>query len=393
MTVEKRTLKDGKTAYTVRVSVPNPDGKGSRRYTVGSYRTRKLAESAERKAKDSIAAGTFTTSPPEPPKVTTIRDIVTSWLIGKRATVTPNTHAQYQAVADLHLFPAIGDRDVSTLTRSDVRDLVREWQTRERFGPQLQHRCMLVLRGALDEAVDDGLIAFNPSDRVKLPSPKKRRDVRQWTPEQLRTFLEHADRDRLAPLWYLLVLEGMRRGEALGLRWRDVTFTGEGNGVATILQTVTALQGSGGKVAIQDRAKTRGSQRTVQLTGATVAALKAHRDRQTFAGTPNPHDLVFTNAVGGPIDPNAVDTYRDIVLTAAGLKGEGLPAVTTHDLRHMAATMMLRAGVSPAIVAAKLGHADASITTSVYGHLTTSDQQAATDAVESFLERGRKVGG
>ncbi len=388
MAITKRTNRAGKlTGYTVTVSLHNPQGGRGRRHTVGTYRLKADAEAAEREAQDAIRRGTFTVAPPDLSRVWTVADVVTGWLAGRKAHITGNTWSGYDGAWRLHLREAIGDRDITNFTRPDVKALVRGWQEAG-MGAQLQNRSLLVLRCALDEAVEDGILAANPATGIKLPSPKSRRDLPVWTPAHLRAFLDAGERDLLGVFWHLTALEGFRRAEALGLRWRDLHWTvNESRCTATIVQTVVPDLANGGAPLVQPRAKTKGSQRTVTLTAATVEALKRHQDREAFrrrelADVWPDTDLIVTNELGGVVRPDAVARHRDAVMAAAGV-----PAIRTHDLRHLAATTMLQGGTSLAIVAHKIGHTDTSTTFGTYGHLVPEDQASANAAVEAFLAR------
>lgn len=95
-------------------------------------------------------------------------------------------------------------------------------------------------------------------------------------------------------------------------------------------------------------------------------------------------DLIVTMAIGTPYAPTSIK--RDLKTLC---NRTGVPPVTTHGLRHQAATVMLQAGTSPALVALKLGHADIGTTVDRYGHLSVGDQAGANAATEAFLERGR----
>lgn len=383
--IVERVGKDGKTTYMVRVNGVEPVSKRRLRKVVGTYRRKRDAERAEQKALVDIRAGTFEWAKPEPTRLWTVSAAVEGWLTGRKPMVADNTYSTYESAYRLHLRDAIGFRDVTALTRADVKILVRTWQDAG-MGEQLQNRSMLVLRCALDEAVEDGILTANPATGIRLPSPKKRRDLPVWTPEHLRGFLAVGERDQLGAFWHLTALEGMRRAEALGLRWGDLHWSAdESRCTATIVQTTVANMAEGGAALVQPRAKTRGSQRTISLTTSTVEALKRHRDRQSFrkqalAEMWGAHDLIVTNEIGGVVRPDAVDRHRVAVMTEAQV-----PVIRTHDLRHHAATTMLRAGISPAIVAAKIGHTDIGLTVDTYGHLVPEDQAEANAAVEAFL--------
>jgi integrase len=262
------------------------------------------------------------------------------------------------------------------------------------MGAQLLKRCVMILHGALANAVRRGLIPFNPAEGIEKPSARGRRHRLIWTDEQIGAFLAAAEEDRLAPLWFLTLLEGMRRAEALGLRWSDIHWgEDDSTAVAIISQTIVPDLTAGGRALIQDRAKTKSSQRTVLLTSPTVAMLRFHWRRQQEERNSIPelwpdHDLIVTTSIGTPITPSSVKRFRQQLIAKAGV-----PPVSTHGLRHMAATLMLRAGVSPALVASKLGHTDIGTTVDAYGHLIATDQIAANLALESSAQKGRLARG
>ena len=385
----KRTI----TGYQASVSVYDPKVGKTIRRVVGTFRRSGDAHRAERAAKVAVENGRFELEQSTPTKVSTVADCVSTWLAGKRATVSANTASQYESAWRLHLEPALGDRDITRLSRVDVKAALRTWQ-QAGMKAQLQNRVMLVLRGALDEALENGLVAVNPATGITLPSTKKRRDIPHWTPAHLRAFLAEGEQDQLGVFWHFTALEGMRRAEGLALRWSDLHWSADDAAArATIVQTIVPDASNGGAPLVQPRAKTKGSQRTVTLSAPTVAALKRHRDRQAFQRQklgdvwPVDYDLIVTNDLGGPVRPDSVRTHRLAVVGRAGVPDPG-----THGLRHHAATAMLRAGVSPAIVAQKIGHSDISLTVGTYGHLVPADQAPANAALESLLAEALPTG-
>jgi integrase len=186
----------------------------------------------------------------------------------------------------------------------------------------------------------------------------------------------------MAPLWYFLAVEGMRRGEALGLRWQDVNWE---RGTVHISQTVAPDKSDRGRAVIQQGAKTNADARSVRLTGETIAVLKAHRDRQAFqrqaAGDSwQDHGLIVCTGTGTPINPNNVTrSYNRLVMLS------GVPRIRVHDMRHTAATMLLRAGVSAKIVSERLGHATIAITLDTYSHVLPDMQDVAAEAMSALL--------
>jgi integrase len=157
----------------------------------------------------------------------------------------------------------------------------------------------------------------------------------------------------------------MREGELLGVRWADVDL-------------------DQGALYLTRRLKRRTSRRQVLLVAVAVEALKLHRDRQDEerrrAGDRwEDNDLVFPNTVGRPINPSNFLRREFYPL----LEKAGLPRMRFHDLRHSAATLLLRMGVHPKIVSELLGHTQIGITLDLYSHVTATMQR---DAIEAFDE-------
>lgn len=387
MAINKRRDASGKViGYTVVVAVPDPvSGKKSRR-SIGTYLRRRDADDAERKAKIDIRNGVFQLEAPAP--AMTVEDAIGAWFAAKRQTITSNSAAGYEAAIRLHLVPAFGDTPVTDLSHADIQSAVDRWQ-QAGMGSTLINRCLLILRGAMARQVRAGMIASNPVADIEKPG-KRRKPFAVWSDQDLARFLEVAERDRWAPVWYLAAVEGLRRGEILGLAWSDIDWSdGSTEAVAHVRRTLVPDLSAGGKALLQDRAKTRSGERAIALTRPTVAVLRSHRDRQRFdrekagdhwaAG-----DLICTTSVGTAINPSSIKrNLADLIERA------GVPPLTTHGLRHQAITTMIRNGVSPVVVAAKVGHRSASLTTDVYSHLVLSDQSAANGAIEAALQRAR----
>jgi integrase len=211
-----------------------------------------------------------------------------------------------------------------------------------------------------------------------VDAPRVRRsEVKPFTPEQARKFLEAARQDRLEGL-YAVAMLGLRQGEILGLRWTDID-------LATATLTVQqSLQRVGGKLSVVDT-KTDRSRRSVRLPQVTATALVRHQMRQEqerqLAGTRwKDTGFVFTTTVGTPMDGPTV-THRFQAL----LKKVGLPHMRFHDLRHTCATLLLAQGVHPRIVMEILGHSQISITMNLYSHVIPAMQQEVAARLDAIL--------
>jgi integrase len=197
-----------------------------------------------------------------------------------------------------------------------------------------------------------------------------------WTAEQLRAFLDLLRGDKLETAILLGAMTGMRRGEVLGLRWRDVDLD---TGRLVVRQTLSAPRNvdTGQHVPVYGAPKTKKGQRVITLDAQTVAALRAYRKAQLAErmryGVRVDHDLVFTEPDGSPIHPDRFRKRFEI-----RVRRSELPLIRFHDLRHTYATLALQAGMPAKVVSERLGHASIGITLDTYSHvLPAMDEQAA----------------
>ena len=233
-----------------------------------------------------------------------------------------------------------------------------------------------VLRTGLDGAVRDGLIARNPAALVKRPGVE-RTEAKHLAAPDLSAVLKAAEGSRYYPTLLLIAATGLRKGEALALRWDRVDLDA---GTLKVLATISRVDGQ----LVITEPKTDRSRRTVPLPPAMVAMLRRHRTEQKAerlrAGNQwVDSGLVFTNEFGGPVEPRNLLRVIEAAAKKAGATGVGV-----HTLRHSAAVSWLESGVHIKAVADLLGHSSIAITGDVYGH--TSDDTARA-AVEGHLER------
>lgn len=396
MAIVKRTDRNGKARYMVRVESTDPLTGKRRRVTAGTFGSKREAERAEAKAIADRERGTLLG-----PDRTTVGELLVDWLTSKRGEISANSFRDYEVIIRRHLTPALGEVRVQKLTAARLEAQYAAWADAG-MSARLIRGCHMRLSQAMKRAVRFGLIGANPCDAVKPPK-LGRPKASTWGPDEARVFLATAEAmpvltragdtgrrrpDTLWPLWPLLLREGLRRGEALGLRWRDVNLD---RGTAHIVQTVAPDKSAKGRAIIQERTKTNAGARTVRLTAATVAELREHRDRQTFARKAageawQDHDLIITTATGGPINPgNVIRSFERIIAAATMPDGARLRRIRVHDLRHTAATLLLLAGTPAKVVSERLGHASISITLDLYSHVLPDMQDAAASAMDQIL--------
>ncbi len=236
-----------------------------------------------------------------------------------------------------------------------------------------------VLRAGLDGAVRDQLIARNPAARVTRPGVQ-RREAKHLDASGVAEILRAAESPPSNPALALIVATGLRKGEALALRWDNDVLNLE-EGWLKVRQTVSRLDGK----LVFSEPKTDRSRRTVPLSPAVVAMLRKHRtaQRQEKMAARNQWQdsgLVFTTESGNPVDPRNLLRVVEAAAVKAGATGVGV-----HTLRHSAAVGWLEAGVHIKAVADLLGHSSIAITGDVYGHTSDDTARAAVDGWSGVL--------
>lgn len=199
-------------------------------------------------------------------------------------------------------------------------------------------------------------------------------------PGQLRDFLavSAAAGDLLYPLWVLLATTGMRRGEALGLRWSDVDLDA---GRLRVVQTLVQVRGK----AMIGEPKTVRGRRPLALDRATVAVLRDHRRRMleerllVGAGFVD-EGLVFHQPDGTCLKPDAVSAAF-----VRRVEGAGLPRLTLKGLRHTWATLALERGIHPRVVQERLGHSTIAITLGIYSHVAPTLHDEAAEIISDLI--------
>lgn len=362
-----RRTKRADGRYIVNLTVEQPDGVKRRVYFYG--RTQAEAKGKAQAARERLEQGA------------PIRDATrtaSDWLAEWRGTFlqasdrAPSTKQLYAGLTVRHVEPAIGRTPLGEVRPSDV---TRVLLTMERGGSAASTRrnTYAAMRSAFDDAVADGLLALNPVLRVRRPRTSSAEAV-SLTLDEVKAFLAGAEGLRFANVLQLILGTGLRRGEALALRWSDVN---TGRSEAGIKGSLVRRDG---RLIVADTKSAR-SRRTVSLSPAMVQLLLRHRalqtvERRVAANLWHDTGFVFATELGQPADPRNLLRTTTIASTKAGL-----PHVGVHTLRHTYATVALLHGVPIHVVSRNLGHSSIAITADVYGYLTDEAAQAAAQTV------------
>ena len=293
-----------------------------------------------------------------------------------RHQVAESASVSYMSVARHHIMPTLGKRKVAALTTSEI-DRLLSFKLDSGLAVSTVRRIRSVRAQAIDQGIRWGVVNRNVASLSRAPR-SQRIEERTLTPEQAHRFLAELAGHRNGALYALMLSVGLRRGEALGLRWDDL------NERAGILQVRRQLKRESTGLVPADT-KTARSRRPINLPNPMLQMLKSHRSGQAAerlalgeAWTDSGH--IFTTTVGTPIDPRNLGREFKSVCASAGL-GNWHP----HERRHSAASLMLAMGVPLQVVSEVLGHASIRMTADVYGHILAPDRQAATEAMSALL--------
>lgn len=350
-----------------RASYVGSDGK--RHYLHGTSKAD--AKAKLNAALDDMRAGLHVAGPSQ-----TVAAFLGDWLDDASGRLRPRTVERYTGLIRQHINPAIGSTRLRKLTPQDIVRLYAD--LRPTLAPATIAQVHAILHGAFAQAVRWHAIARNPAAAVQAPRPAKV-EMRFLDSAQVRTLLHSCAGDPLEALYVAAVFTGLRLGELLGLRWRDLDLDGR---ALVVRHTLSRANGAW----VLAEPKTAHSKRTIRLAVRAAEALRAHYIAEAqrllkLGHRIGPESLVFSDRWGDPVNGWHV-TERGLgpILLAAEL-----PRIRFHDLRHTFASMMLSGGVRVDVVSKMLGHSSAAITLGIYAHLMPGDEEAAVDRLQARI--------
>lgn len=384
--------------YQLRVPIDpeNPDD-GTKLTGRGSFLDEDEAAEGLRIAKKQRSEGI---APPKG-RTPTVERFATEWLAAlDRDEYAPSTIQGYTKIVNNHIIPKLGKITLENLTALRIARHYRELRASGRkdvnhegepLSSNSVNKVHIVLGSILEVAIDDGHISANPARKrriVKAPGGKQIRaqkpEAQTWTAAELHAFLKwnkDVHKDDLFTLWRTIAYTGMRRSEALALRWSDINTK---NSTVSIRRAVDVTARNKTKSTKTDKP------RVVDIDSVTLAALKAYKAvRGSISLDFARNDAyVFGNLDGAIRSPNEISrrwSYR--VQKARETLGEDdLKRVTLKELRHTHATLLLELGEHPKIVQERLGHSTISTTMNIYSHVTQTMQRSAIDRLTAHIE-------
>lgn len=291
-----------------------------------------------------------------------------------------NTAKSYENIIELHIIPAIGAVKLKQLTSIHIQRMYNESKANgriQRFEKQQDsalsngfvRRIHMVLHSALQQAVKERIIPYNPCDNCRIP-PKEKKEMSILPPEKVGAYLREADKYGVLPMFMLELTSGLRRGELLALLWDDLDVK---NCILSVSKQVTRSDGE----LVVTEPKTKNSVRKVAIPKQTMELLVREHEQH-----PDNPILFPSPRTGGYWSPDAVSRLNKKLLKAAGIDEK----VRFHDLRHTYATLAISNGVDVKTLASMLGHHSAGFTLDTYTHVTNDMQKGAAEKIGGFME-------
>ena len=378
-------------SWELRYSLGTDPATGKRRVATTTVEgNRKDAEKELRRLLRTVDTGEHV----DPTRMT-LREWLATWLAAVRDEVSPKTHERYSEIVQNFLAPQLGSLPIGKVAPAHIQTAYAKWAVGGRrdgkaggLSPQTRRHIHRILRAALSRAVEQQVIARNPADAFKKRLPKvERRTLATLNADQSARLLEAIAHSRVYWPVLLALSTGMRRGEVLAVRWKNVDLD---HGALRVMESLEQT-----KTGIRFKPPKTGRHRVITLPAYAIEDLRRLKRQQAeellaLGVRQTGETLLCARADGEPHKPLSL-TY-EFARFMGRLKD--LPRVRFHDLRHSHATQLLASGVHPKIASERLGHASVGITLDLYSHVTDTMQSDAAIKLDSAMQvaKGRLAG-
>jgi integrase len=364
-------------SFRIRYSLGTDPVSGKRRWATATVKgSRKDAERELTRRLRTVDTGEH----PEPSKMS-VGDWLDLWLASTKIEVSPKTHERYAEIVRCYLVPGLGGIGLQRLAPSDIQRAYAGFERKP--SPRTRRHIHRILKSALARAVEQQALARNPADALKRLPKVERKPPSTLTIEQSQRLL--AEIKHTTTYWpvMLALATGLRRGEILALRWRNIDLT------AGVIRVVESLEQTKAGLRFKSTKSEKG--RGVALPSFAIAELRRHKQAQAQAllalGVRQSGDTLVCGRVDGEPKQPASLTHEFTYLVG---RIRGFPRIRFHDLRHSHATQLLASGVHPKVVQERLGHSTIAVTMDIYSHVTPGMQSEAVAKLD--LAFGDQIG-
>lgn len=282
----------------------------------------------------------------------------------KSPKLAPATLTSYRNNARIHIKPYVGEIPLRELSTYHIQRML------DGIGGSLSTfiKNYNIIHGALEKAVELGMIPRNPCKGVAFPKDDKRK-MRVLTKEEQKRFIMALDGEYYRAMFLTYLYTGMRMGEGIPLQWKDIDL--EKRTLRVNKKAIVAHDYNKHEAVqvVQDFCKTKSSKRTIAITAGLVAVLREHKETmiklaEDMGEEWSEESLVFRNSRGNMVYSRNLQEVLYRIYDKAEIEG-----ATMHTLRHSYATRCFEAGVDIKAISEQLGHANVKTTYNIYVHL------------------------
>lgn len=282
----------------------------------------------------------------------------------KSPKLAPATLTSYRNNARIHIKPYVGEISLRELSTYHIQRML------DGIGGSLSTfiKNYNIIHGALEKAVELGMIPRNPCKGVAFPKDDKRK-MRVLTKEEQKRFIMALDGEYYRAMFLTYLYTGMRIGEGIPLQWKDIDL--EKRTLRVNKKAIVAHDYNKHEAVqvVQDFCKTKSSKRTIAITAGLVAVLREHKETmmklaEDMGEEWSEESLVFRNSRGNMVYSRNLQEVLYRIYDKAEIEG-----ATMHTLRHSYATRCFEAGVDIKAISEQLGHANVKTTYNIYVHL------------------------
>ena len=377
MNIIEYETKTGKKRYKFSIYVGKDSSTGkSILIRKSSLKSLKEAREAYLKAELAIETGEYK---PFNERRLKLSEVIEMWLEVYRPTVKESTFATTKRIINDHVVKVLGNIYLDKLTVIQCQKAVNQWL---RDGPGTYKKYIFYTSDVIDYAIKLEIINKNPMKNVVRPKVKNvhKEFTNFYTKEELKKFLMYAEKynQKAFTLFRLLAYTGLRRGEALALKWSDIDFK---ENVLSVKRTLT--KGLNNKVIVQTP-KTSSSYRKIAIDKSTANILKQWQQeqrKQAVIISITSDQVIFNRGVENkPLSEGAIVNWNKVICEKAGLR-----RITIHGFRHTNASLLFEAGVSMKDVQTRLGHKSIKTTMDIYTHVSKYHQNKAVEKLDNYM--------
>lgn len=280
----------------------------------------------------------------------------------KKKTVKYSTYQNYLGHFNYYVRKGMGKKKLKDITVDDIQTLYNDLSDRD-FATGTVKLMGAVLNGCFKKAVNNRMIAFNPVPLAEIPKCKEKKEKYIFTKTEQQQFMEYIKNSYLYDFFRVVIMSGMRNGEARALQWKDIDFNKK---LIHVNHTLIALVGGG---YMLDTPKTKTSKRIIPLLPQAEELLIEMKQQADSIGIGEKDNYVFCLPDGTEISRARVTTQLEHI--EEQMRKDEIPVghITCHTLRHAFATRAIESGMKPQVLKTIMGHSNISMTMDLYAHV------------------------